>query len=181
MVPASGNLAGARATVLAGSGPGWHRGQPLGRRHRRALARRRQRLKSLASRLSAEDLHRLLADGGRRAGPPPIPSFLNTGPGLHHLGPVEAERLVNAVGCISVAGRSVPIGTPLAGRRITLRLDGTLLQFIEEGILLRSLPFPLTSAEGSVACVEPAVAVLDKPAEAVRLTGRGPADRTRPG
>jgi hypothetical protein len=41
----------------------------------------------------------------------------------------------------------VPIGTPLAGRRVTLRFDGTLLQVIEDAILLRSLPFPLTAAE----------------------------------
>jgi transposase InsO family protein len=106
-----------------------------------------RRLKSLASRLSVDDLRRLLADGGRPAGPPPIPSFINTGPGLGYVGAVEVERLVNAVGCISVAGRSVPIGTPLAGRRVTLRLDGTLLQVIDDRILLRSLPFPLTSAQ----------------------------------
>jgi transposase InsO family protein len=110
-----------------------------------------QRLKSLASRLSADDLQRLLADGGRPAGPPPIPSFINTGPGLGYVGAIEVERLVNAVGCISVAARSVPIGTPLAGRRVTLRLDGTLLQVIDndgdDGILLRSLPFPLTAAQ----------------------------------
>jgi hypothetical protein len=112
---------------------------------------RGQRLKSLASRLSADDLRRLLADGGRPAGPPPIPSFINTGPGLGYVGAIEVERLVNAVGCISVAARSVPIGTPLAGRRVTLRLDGTLLQVIDNngdaGILLRSLPFPLTTAQ----------------------------------
>jgi len=110
-----------------------------------------QRLKSLSSRLSAEDLQRLLADGGRPAGPPPIPSFINTGPGLGYVGAIEVERLVNAVGCISVAARSVPIGTPLAGRRVTLRLDGTLLQVIDNngdhGILLRSVPFPLTTAQ----------------------------------
>jgi Integrase core domain len=110
-----------------------------------------QRLKSLASRLSPEDLRRLLADGGRPAGPPPIPSFINTGPGLGYRGAIEVERLVNAVGCISVTARSVPIGTPLAGRRVTLRLDGTLLQVIDNdgdaGTLLRSLPFPLTAAQ----------------------------------
>jgi len=61
-----------------------------------------------------------------------------------YLGAIEVERLVNAVGRISVAGRSVPIGTPLAGRRVTLRRDGTLPQVIDDGTLLRSLPFPLT-------------------------------------
>jgi hypothetical protein len=63
---------------------------------------------------------------------------------LHH---AQLRRAVNAVGCISVAARSLPIGTPLAGRRVTLRLDGTLLQVIDAGILLRSLPFPLTTAQ----------------------------------
>jgi hypothetical protein len=44
-------------------------------------------------------------------------------------------------GVVQVVARSVPIGTPLAGRRVTLRLDGTLLQVIDDGTLLRSLPF----------------------------------------
>jgi hypothetical protein len=57
---------------------------------------------------------------------------------------VEVERLVNAVGCVGVAAHSIPTGTLLAGRRVALRLDGTPLQVIEDGVLLRGLAFPLT-------------------------------------
>jgi transposase InsO family protein len=106
-----------------------------------------QRLKSLPSRLSVDDLRRLLAAGAQPAGPPPIPSFINAGPGLAYRGPIEVERLVNPVGCVGVAHRSVPVGSPLAGRRVTLRLDGTLMQVIDAGVLLRSLPFPLTPTQ----------------------------------
>lgn len=74
-------------------------------------------------------------------GPKPLP--VRPAPQSHR---VDSGR---RPGVVQVAARSVPIGTPLAGRRVTLRLDGTLLQVIDAdqdaGTLLRSLPFPLTS------------------------------------
>jgi hypothetical protein len=106
-------------------------------------------LKTASSRLSITDLQRLLADGGRPAGPPPLPSSVNVRPGQAYRGPVEVERLVNLVGCISITRRTVPIGAPPAGRRVTLRLDGTVLQIIDrpdgQRVLLRSIAFPLTA------------------------------------
>nr|AGS49732.1 hypothetical protein [uncultured bacterium esnapd14] len=101
------------------------------------------RLKSVPSRLAVADLQRLLADGGRPAGSPPIPVGGSGEPG----DPVEVDRLVNACGQISLAGRQHPIGYHFAGRRVTVRLDGALLQLVDNGVLLRNLPTPLTAAE----------------------------------
>ncbi|GAA4260019.1 hypothetical protein [Dactylosporangium darangshiense] len=98
------------------------------------------RLKTVPSRLTVAHLQRLLDEGGRPAGPPPIPTGQ---PG----DPIEVDRTVNATGLICLAGRQHPIGYHLAGRRLTVRLDGGLLQLIENGVLMRSLPNPLTPAE----------------------------------
>jgi hypothetical protein len=57
------------------------------------------------------------------------------------------DRLVNATGLISLAGRQHPVGYHFAGRRITVRLDAGLLQLVDDGVLLRSLPNPLTTVE----------------------------------
>jgi hypothetical protein len=100
------------------------------------------RLKTVPSRLTAAHLHQLLADGGRPAGPPPVP---------HSTGEVgaavEVDRLVSPIGVIGLAGRQHPVGYHFAGRRLTVRLDGGLLQLVDQGVLLRSLPNPLTPAE----------------------------------
>jgi len=61
--------------------------------------------------------------------------------------PIEVDRLVNACGQIGLAGRQHPIGYHFAGRRVTVRLDGALLQLVDNGVLLRNLPNPLTTAE----------------------------------
>lgn len=98
------------------------------------------RLKTVPSRLTVAHLQRLLDEGGRPAGPPPIPTGQ---PG----DPIEVDRTVNATGLIGLAGRQHPIGYHFAGRRLTVRLDSGLLQPVEDGVLLRSLPNPLTPAE----------------------------------
>jgi hypothetical protein len=100
------------------------------------------RLKTVPSRLTAADLGQLLAEDGRPAGPPPVSTGAVT-PG----GPVEVERLVNACGLIALAGRQHPVGIQFAGRRVTVRIDHGVLQLAADGILLRSLPNPLTAAE----------------------------------
>jgi hypothetical protein len=100
------------------------------------------RLKTVPSRLTVAQLRRLLDDGGRPAGPPPIRA------GVAASGsPVEVDRLVNATGLIGLAGRQHPVGVQFAGRRITVRLDHGVLQLVADGKLLRSLPNPLTPAE----------------------------------
>ncbi|MFE9692345.1 IS481 family transposase [Micromonospora sp. NPDC005806] len=100
------------------------------------------RLKTVPSRLTPGHLRQLLDDDGQPAGPPPI----TTGP-VQPGAPIEVERLVNATGLISLAGRQHPVGYHFAGRRVTVRLDRGLMQITTDGVLLRNLPNPLTSAE----------------------------------
>ena len=100
------------------------------------------RLKTVPSRLTLADLGQLLAEGGKPAGSPPI----STGPVMPG-GPMEVERLVNACGLIALAGRQYPVGFHFAGRRVTVRIDRGVLQLVADGVLLRSLPNPLTPAE----------------------------------
>ncbi len=64
-------------------------------------------------------------------------------------GPIEVDRLVNGNGLVSLAGRQHPIGYHFSGRRLTVRLDGSLLQVVDDGVLLRSLPNPLTPCRTS--------------------------------
>jgi hypothetical protein len=100
------------------------------------------RLKTVPSRLSVAQLRQLLADGGRPAGPPPLPGGEgNPGPAI------EVDRLVSTNGLIGLAGRRHPVGSHFAGRRLTVRLDRGLLQLVDQGRLLRSLPNPLSPAE----------------------------------
>lgn len=101
------------------------------------------RLKTVPSRLAPGHLRQLLADGGRPAGPPPV----TAGP-VKPGAPIEVDRLVNATGLVSLAGRQYPIGYHLAGRRITIRLDRGVLHILDaDRSLLRSLPNPLTPTE----------------------------------
>jgi transposase InsO family protein len=98
------------------------------------------RLKTVPSRLTVAHLQRLLDEGGRPAGLPPIP--------IGQYGDaVEVDRTVNACGQISLVGKQRPIGYHFAGQRLTVRLDRGVLQLVDNGILLRSLPNPLTPAE----------------------------------
>ncbi|GAB3852232.1 hypothetical protein GCM10027610_080150 [Dactylosporangium cerinum] len=100
------------------------------------------RLKTVPSRLTAAHLRQLLAAGGQPAGPPPLPAA-PVQPGTA----VEVDRLVNATGLIGLAGRQHPIGSQFAGRRVTVRLDQALMQLADQGVLLRSLPNPLSPTD----------------------------------
>nr|WP_026205838.1 IS481 family transposase [Actinoplanes globisporus] len=103
------------------------------------------RLKTVPSRLSLTQLHQLLADGGRPAGPPPISSAPRQ-PGTA----VEVERTINATGLLALAGRQHPVGFHLAGQRVTVRVDHGVLHLLgPDRVMLRSLPNPLTAAEVS--------------------------------
>jgi transposase InsO family protein len=144
LVPASGNLQIAGQQFWLGP----HRaGQPVTlwidttTVH---LAVAGQHLKTVPSRLSTVDLARLRADGARPAGPPPArpsPGLLAGG------GTVELDRLVHAEGVVVLANRQIPVGMPLAGRLVTLRLEPTLLHVIADGRLWRTLPFTLAPTE----------------------------------
>jgi transposase InsO family protein len=103
------------------------------------------RLKTVPSRLSLTQLHYLLADDGRPAGPPPISSAPQR-PGMA----IEVERTINATGLLALAGQQHPVGFHLAGQRVTVRVDHGVLHLLGPNrVVLRSLPNPLTAAEVS--------------------------------
>jgi transposase InsO family protein len=94
------------------------------------------RIKTLPSRLGATELTRLAASGARPAGPSPLP----TGAGAV----IEVDRTVNAAGLVSLAYQQVGVGSPLAGQRVTLRMEGPLMAVLgHDGSLLRTLACPI--------------------------------------
>jgi transposase InsO family protein len=97
------------------------------------------RIKTLRSHLSTADLAALAAAGGRPAGRPPLPP---AEPGAA----IEVDRTVARNGAVHLAGRYVPAGEILAGRRISIRIEADTLMFFdpETRELLRTRPSPLT-------------------------------------
>lgn len=83
------------------------------------------------------------------------------------------DRLVSPIGVIGLSGRQHPVGYHFAGRRVTVRLDGSLLQIVDQGVLLRSLPNPLTPAEQArLRDARPAGPAPQPAAEPVRVQRR---------
>jgi len=100
------------------------------------------RIKTLPSRLGTTELSRLAASGARPAGPSPLPA----GDGAV----IEVDRTVNATGLISVADQQAGVGSPLAGQRITLRMEGPLMAVLgHDGTLLRTMARPVPVASRS--------------------------------
>jgi hypothetical protein len=99
------------------------------------------RVKTVPSRMSEVDLARLRRAGGRLAGPPPSGPF----PGaLAASRCVEVDRLVNSAGIITLGNQVIQVGSPLAGQRARLRLDGQLMHVLtQDGVLWRTLPCPI--------------------------------------
>ena len=98
-------------------------------------------LKTVPSRQTAVTLARLRAAGGLPAGAPPSRHVVAQ-PSLGKVA-VEVDRVVNAVGLIGLGGRTVAVGSSLAGQRITLRLDETVAHVIAGGILVKTMPTPV--------------------------------------
>lgn len=126
------------------------------------------RHKTLPSKLSGRDLKALLAGGGAR---PAGPWADDPGPAKDTNGAVEVDRTVNAVGYVGLGGDKVLIGWPFAGQRVTLRLDGKVLQVLnEQRVLQATLPSPLPpSACGRLQGARPAgpSPLLPPPAEQI--------------
>jgi len=93
------------------------------------------RIKTLPSRLDHRDLARLTAAGATPAGPPPLPPPAG--------GLTEIGRTVKASGNVSVGNHVLSVGLPLAGRRVTLRLDGPVAHVLSAGIVVRPSPGPV--------------------------------------
>jgi Integrase core domain len=102
------------------------------------------RIKTVRSHLSVADLAALLRQGGRPAGPPPIPA-----PQAGDV--VEADRTVNRTGSVSLGQHIVLAADILGGRRVSIRIDQKTLSFFdpETRQLLRTRPNPLTPDEVS--------------------------------
>jgi hypothetical protein len=56
---------------------------------------------------------------------------------------IEVERTVNASGNVSLGNHMVSAGLPLAGQRVTLRLDGPVAHILSGGILARTIACPV--------------------------------------
>jgi hypothetical protein len=99
------------------------------------------RIKTVPSRLTEVDLARLRRADGRPAGPPPA----GPSPGaLASSRCVEVDRLVTGTGGITLLNRLILVGSPLAGQRARIRLDGQLMHVItQDGVLWRTLPCPI--------------------------------------
>lgn len=103
------------------------------------------RIKTVPSRLSAVDLARLRQNGARPAGPAPA----GNAPGaLAATSCVEVQRLVNSAGIITLGNHLVQVGSPLAGQRARIRLDGQVMHVItQDGVLWRTLPCPISPGQ----------------------------------
>ncbi|MER5540885.1 integrase core domain-containing protein, partial [Streptomyces mirabilis] len=114
-----------------------------------------QRHKTLPSKLTGRDLKALLAAGDAR----PAPAWADDpGPAENSSGVMEVDRTVNAVGYVGLGGDKVLIGWPFAGQRVTLRLDGRILQVLDDQRVLKAtLPSPVpASACGRLQGARPA-------------------------
>lgn len=109
------------------------------------------RLKSVRSHLSTADLAALAAQGGRRAGPPPLPKAADDAAAEQAAGSptraaVEVDRTVNTHGCVGLGGLQVLAADILGGRRVGIRIEAATLMFfdLDTHELLRTRPNPLT-------------------------------------
>lgn len=105
-------------------------------------------IRTIASRLAPADLAHLAMRGARPAGPPPAVDALPRRDGRPHLpagGAVELDRRVQRDGHITIAGHHCQVGFGLAGRTITIRLDGHLMHAIADNALLGTWPSPITT------------------------------------
>jgi hypothetical protein len=98
------------------------------------------RIKTVRSHLSSADLATLAARGGRPAGPSPLPPLDPDATAL------EVDRTVNRNGNITLGQHSVFIAEILAGRRVSIRIEPTVLLVFDPQTreLLRTRPNPLT-------------------------------------
>jgi len=100
---------------------------------------------TVPSRLSAIDIARLRQAGASPAGPPPA----GPAPGaLAATSCVEVQRLVNSSGIITLANQVIAVGSPLAGQRARIRLDGQVMHVLtQDGLLWRTLPCPVPASQ----------------------------------
>ena len=104
-----------------------------------------QHLKTVPSRLSTNSLHRLVAEGAVRAGPPPRSPAAT---GLRAAdATLELERTVNGVGLVSLASTQFSVGYPFAGERVRIVLEADVAHVVRDGVVVRSFAAALPPAK----------------------------------
>jgi hypothetical protein len=93
------------------------------------------RVKTPPSRLDARDLARLAAAGAQSAGAPPLPPASGD--------VTVGDRTVNASGNVSLGDHVISAGLPLAGQRVSLRLDGPVAHVLAAGVVARTVACPV--------------------------------------
>jgi len=98
------------------------------------------RIKTVRSPYTDDQLATLAANGGRPAGPPPLPPVEPDGTAI------EVDRTVSRVGTICLAGTWLLAAEILGGRRVSIRIEDHVLLIFDPQTreLLRSRPNPLT-------------------------------------
>ncbi len=119
-----------------------------------------QRIKSVRSRLTINDLDLLLARGAWPAGDLPASTRAR-----HRDGAVEIRRTVKRSGTTSLGNQTCPVSETLAGRRVGVLIeDDAPLIFFDPAtrIILRTRPNPL--ARGEQYALQQAVPAGERPA-----------------
>jgi Integrase core domain len=96
------------------------------------------RIKTLPSRLDGKDLARLAANGAVPAGSAPLPPPAGS--------VIEIERIVSASGNISIGNHVISAGSPLAGQRVTVRLEGPVAHTLANGTVVRTVACPVAQS-----------------------------------
>jgi transposase InsO family protein len=126
------------------------------------------RIKTVRSHLSVNDLARLIAHGAVPAGPSPLPPAEDGDA-------VEVDRCVSRIGLVCLAGRQLHAAEILAGRQVTIRIEGHTLMFFDPATreLLRTRHNPLTPEQArSLRGARPAGPPPRPSAEPVRVQRR---------
>ncbi|MEU9190304.1 IS481 family transposase [Streptomyces sp. NPDC048484] len=106
-----------------------------------------EHVRTAASNLTATDLEELRLRGAHPAGPPPAATSAARGKKPAADAVVELTRAVDGAGFCQLGGQALKVGTPLARRQVTIRLDGHLAHIVADGVLAKTLPSPIAPEE----------------------------------
>lgn len=104
-------------------------------------------VKTVASNLIAADLRELRMRGASPAGPPPAVASAARDTVLPAGAIVELDRSVDSSGVCRLGTHKLTLGSALASKPATLRLDGHLVHVICQGLLAKTLPCPIPAEQ----------------------------------
>jgi hypothetical protein len=136
-----------------------------------------QLVRTIVSRLLPEDLaYLVMRHGARPAGSAPAAAALrhiNGNAALAAGQAIEVDRKIQRDGHVTIAGVKCQIAFALAGRTITIRLDGHLMHAIADGALAGTWPCPITADRAAkLPGARTASAPLPLPAGSIRAQRR---------